>query len=113
MKVMSPSAGRLLPVLASIVLAGCASSLGSSGQADPAKFDTMSCTDLNTEIGKTAVAISDSAVRRGKISRFNVPLWVPGGTKAVSALKNRRTTQIERLQTKQDALETARKQRCR
>jgi outer membrane murein-binding lipoprotein Lpp len=113
MKVLSPNAGRLFPVLASVVLAGCASSLGSSGKIDPAKFDAMSCADLNTEIGKTAIAISDAAVRRGKINRFNVPLWVPGGAKAVTALKNRRTTQIERLQAKQKALEAARKLRCR
>ncbi|OQM75295.1 hypothetical protein BFN67_18955 [Pseudaminobacter manganicus] len=111
MKATRPGAGRFSWVLAMILLTGCGS-FGVSGNVDPIKFDTMSCTDLNGEIGETAIAISDAAVRRGKISRVNVPFWVPGGTKAVTALKNRRTTQIEHLQAKQDALGTARKLRC-
>lgn len=111
MKMILPGASSVVLVLAAALLAGCAS-LGSSGPVDPAQFDSISCNDLNIAIGKTAIAISDSAVRRGKISRISVPFWVPGGTKAVTALKDRRTTQIENLQVKQVALEAARRQRC-
>jgi len=91
------------------MLAGCASS---GGSADPAAYAGETCADLNVAIGATSKEITSAAVSRGRIDRLNVPFWLPGGTRAVTALKDRQTRRIEGLEGNLAAMRQARKARC-
>ncbi|MBZ9674768.1 hypothetical protein [Mesorhizobium sp. ES1-1] len=91
------------------VLGGC-SSIGTS--INPAKYDGMSCTELNSALGDNARAISQTAVTRGKVANTNVPRWVPGGSRVKGAVAARETTRIERLKQQQDAIIAARSHKC-
>ena len=93
-----------------LVPAGCASQAGPASRMSYAK---ESCADLNASIGDTSKTITSVAVRRGKVDRLNIPPWVPGGEKAVTAVKNRQTRKIERLETNLDAMRGERQSRCR
>jgi len=108
---MKPRVPPLLAIglFASVALTGCASR---SGGADPLGYATASCPDLNVMIGDTSKEISAVAVSRGKIDRLNIPPWLPGGEKAVSALKDKRTRRIDRLDGQLQAMRTARQDRC-
>ena len=88
-------------------LAGC-----STGGAS-ADIANATCTDLNTDIGETSKDLSAAAINRGKISQFNVPFWLPGGQRAISALEDRQTRKIERLETDLETARSARRARCR
>ena len=94
-------------LIAVFVLTGCA-----SNRISPSNFATAGCTDLSNAIGDRAKAISGVAISRGNVDRLSIPFWVPGGTKAVSVIKNRQAAKIERLQGEQAALYEARKRRC-
>ena len=94
-------------LIAVFVLTGCA-----SNRISPSNFATAGCTHLNNAIGDRAKAISGVAISRGNVDRLSIPFWVPGGTKAVSVIKNRQAAKIERLQGEQAALYEARKRRC-
>jgi hypothetical protein len=100
---------RATGLLVSILLAGCASS---GGSADPLAYAASSCADLDVSIGETSKSISSVAIRHGKVDRLNVPFWVPGGDKAVAAVKARQTGKIERLEGQLQALRDARRARC-
>lgn len=91
-----------------LALAGC----GSMKSVDPSQYASMSCPEIETAVGETSKAISAAGVSRGKINQLNLPFWVPGGEKAVSILRDRRTAEIERLQSRQQAILAARNQRC-
>jgi len=109
MKLIS-NAGLLVPLmLASSVVGGC-TSLG--GSVNPAKYETMSCTDLNVALGNVASDISQTAVARGKIVNTSVPNWLWGGARVKTAVANRETARIDRLQQQEDAIVAARKRRC-
>ncbi len=92
-----------------VLLAGCASSAGGSSVAG---YATTPCADLDVAIGDTSKSISSVAISRGKIDRLNIPFWVPGGDKAVTALKDRRTRKIEKLEEQLEAMRSARRARC-
>ena len=92
-----------------LALSGCASRVGS---ADPLSYATTPCTDLDVAIGDTSKGISSVAITRGKIDRLNIPFWVPGGDKAVSALKNRQSRKIDQLEGQLDAMRGARRTQC-
>ena len=94
-------------LVAVIVLTGCASE-----RISPSNFETAGCTDLNNAIGDRAKAISGVAISRGKVDKVGIPFWVPGGTKAVTVIKNRQIAKIEKLQREQAALYDDRKRRC-
>jgi hypothetical protein len=96
-------------LLAFMLAAGCAAQ---GGGADALGYATTSCPDLNVMIGDTSKSISSAAISRGKIDRLNVPFWVPGGDKAVSVLKDRRTSRIEKLEGQLEAMRSARRARC-
>ena len=68
---------------------------------------------FNRCASRTSKTITSVAVRRGKVDRLNIPPWVPGGEKAVTAVKNRQTRKIERLETNLDAMRGERQSRCR
>jgi hypothetical protein len=92
-----------------IVLAGCASR---AGGADPLGYATTPCTDLDVAIGDTSKSISSVAITRGRIDRLNIPFWVPGGDKAVSALKDRQSRKIDQLEGQLEAMRSARRAQC-
>lgn len=91
---------------ATFIPTACASPLGSSN------YDAMTCADLNIAMSDASKAVTQAAIARGNIDHASIPFWVPGGARAVSALKNRQTRQIERLQDQEAVIEAARKQRC-
>jgi len=96
-------------VSALLLLAGCASPIGSAGSAD---YAGKSCADLDVAIGETSKSISLVAVSRGKVDRLSIPFWVPGGVRAVSAVHARQTRRIESLQSDLAAMRSERERRC-
>ncbi|MGX9144782.1 hypothetical protein [Mesorhizobium sp. 128a] len=109
MKLLISSAGRLSALLALSLAAGC-SSLG--GTVNPAKYDSMSCAELNNAVGDIARDISQTAITRGKVANTSVPNWLLGGARVKTAVANRETARIERLKQQEDALVEARANRC-
>ncbi|WP_269932988.1 hypothetical protein [Aminobacter sp. HY435] len=63
-------------------------------------------------MGDTAKAISATAISRGKVSKWKVPFWAPGGEKAVALIQEGQTAKIDRLRLEQDAIESARRTTC-
>lgn len=109
MKSNIPLSLRTTGLCALVALAGCASTVGG---ADPLAYAAKSCPDLNVMIADTSKSISSTAISRGKIDRLNVPFWVPGGDKAVSVLKDRRTSRIGKLEDQLEAMRGARRAKC-
>ncbi|MET3591257.1 hypothetical protein ABID26_000636 [Mesorhizobium shonense] len=100
----------ILPVIATLLFAaGCSSTAAS---LDPAKYDRMSCAELNSALGDTATDISRTAISRGKVANTSVPSWLLGGERVKSVVANRDTARIKRLQQQQQAIVTARKSHC-
>jgi hypothetical protein len=96
-------------MLALSIVAGC-SSLGST--VSPAKYDSMTCAELNNAVGAIAREISQTAITRGKVANTSVPNWLLGGARLKSAVANRETARIEKLKQQQDAVVAARASRC-
>ncbi|MFA6154223.1 hypothetical protein [Mesorhizobium sp.] len=96
-------------IIALFFVAGCSSM---ARTVNPAKYDGMSCTELNSALGDNARAISQTAVTRGKVANASVPRWVPGGSRVKGAVAARETTRIERLKQQQDAIIAARSRKC-
>ena len=105
------STARLPPllVLALLVVGGC-SSIGRT--VDAAKYDTMTCVELNNTVGDMAREISQTAISRGKVANTSVPSWLWGGTRVKTAVADRETARIERLKQQQEALVAARSRKC-
>ncbi|RWL42721.1 MAG: hypothetical protein EOR60_24555 [Mesorhizobium sp.] len=100
----------ILPMLAFLLsTAGCSSTTAS---ISPAKYDKMNCAELNNAVGDTATDISRTAIARGKVASTSVPNWLLGGERVKTVVANRESARIERLQQQQQAIVTARKQRC-
>lgn len=94
-----------------LLLAGCSSTVGRSS-VDPSAYSTMSCSDLNDALANVAKEISRTAIQRGRVARTHIPNWVPGGTRVASAVTDRQTARIERLQQQQRAIVPARDRAC-
>ncbi|WP_137932209.1 hypothetical protein [Mesorhizobium comanense] len=109
MNLISTTASIPALVIAVLVISGC-SSIG--GTTDSAKYDAMSCTDLNSALGENAGEISQTAISRGKVANTSVPRWLLGGSKVKTAVANRETARIDRLKQQQDALLAARARKC-
>ncbi|AZO15989.1 MULTISPECIES: hypothetical protein [unclassified Mesorhizobium] len=92
-----------------LLAAGCSSTTAS---ISPAKYDKMNCAELNNAVGDTATDISRTAIARGKVANTSVPNWLLGGERVKTAVADRESARIERLQQQQQAIVTARKQRC-
>ncbi|RWE74679.1 hypothetical protein [Mesorhizobium sp.] len=100
----------ILPMTALLlVVTGCSSTTAS---ISPAKYDKMNCAELNNAVGDTATDISRTAIARGKVANTSVPNWLLGGERVKTAVADRESARIERLQQQQQAIVTARKQRC-
>lgn len=109
MSVIAATASRPILIIALLCIAGC-SAIGTS--VNPTKYDSMSCTELNSALGDNARAISQTAVTRGKVSNTSIPRWLLGGTRVKGAVAARETARIERLERQQDAIIAARSRKC-
>ena len=96
-------------MLALSIVAGCSSL---SGTVNPAKYDSMTCAELNNAVGDIAREISQTAITRGKVANTSVPNWLLGGARVKSAVANRETARIERLKERQKAIVATRASRC-
>jgi hypothetical protein len=72
----------------------------------------MSCSELNVALGDTATEISRTAIGRGKVAKTSVPTWLLGGQRVKTAVADRETARIDRLQKQQQAIVTSRQSRC-
>ncbi|CCV07331.1 conserved exported hypothetical protein [Mesorhizobium metallidurans STM 2683] len=97
-------------LLSCSLITGCASPLRAS--VDAAKYETMSCVDLNVAMGSVASEISQTAIARGKVAHANIPTWLWGGQRVASAVAARESTKIERLRQQQAAIAAARSRKC-
>ena len=93
------------------LLAGCSSTVG-RGSVDPSAYAAMNCNELNHQVARTAGRISQTAINRGKVTQTNIPGWVPGGRRVATAVTDRQTAKIERLQGQQNAVTSARDRSC-
>ena len=92
-----------------LAAAGCSSTVAS---ITPAKYDKMTCQELNVALGDSATDISRTAIARGKVASTSVPTWLLGGERVKTAVANRDSARIERLQQQQQVIAAMRKQRC-
>jgi hypothetical protein len=92
-----------------LLTAGCSSTTAS---ISPAKYDKMNCPELNNAVGDTATDISRTAIARGKVANTSVPNWLLGGERVKTAVANRETARIDRLQQQQQVIIAMRDQRC-
>ncbi|MER9652451.1 hypothetical protein NKJ26_02900 [Mesorhizobium sp. M0152] len=109
MNVISNSGLSSSVVLALFLAAGC-SSIGRT--VDPSKYESMSCTELNSALGDTARNISQTAITRGKVANTSVPRWLLGGSRVKAAIANRETAGIDRLKQQQQAIVAVRARKC-
>ncbi|QND65719.1 hypothetical protein HB777_18590 [Mesorhizobium loti] len=96
-------------MMALFLVTGC-SSIGRT--VDPAKYDSMTCTELNSALGDVARDISQTAITRGKVANASVPRWLLGGSRVKTAVAGRETARIDRLKRQQDAITAARANKC-
>ncbi|MBZ9990477.1 hypothetical protein LB572_25575 [Mesorhizobium sp. BH1-1-5] len=92
-----------------LLAAGCSSTTAS---ISPAKYDKMNCPELNNAVGDTATDISRTAIARGRVASTSVPRWLLGGERVKTAVANRETARIDRLQQQQQVIVATRRQRC-
>lgn len=109
MNLTSTTASTPVLVIAVLLVSGC-SSIGRT--VDPAKYDKMSCSELNSALGETAREISQTAITRGKVASTNIPRWLLGGSRVKTAVANRETARIDRLKQQQDAIAATRARQC-
>ena len=105
-----PTARLPLPLLLLLLAVGGCSSIG--GAVNPAKYDTMTCVELNNEVGSIARNISQTAISRGKVANTSVPRWLWGATRVKTAVADRETARIERLKQQQEAISAVRARKC-
>lgn len=102
------SVGCLILLLAA---GGCSSVLG-TGSVDPSRYASLGCVDLNEEMAAASKDISRTAITRGRIEQTNIPTWVPGGSRVASAVVDRQSARIARLQEQERAIASARRINC-
>ena len=109
MNLISATASPPVLVIALLLVAGC-SSIGRT--VDPAKYDSMTCSELNSALGGIARNISQTAITRGKVTNTSVPRWLLGGSRVKTAVAGRETARIDRLKQQQEAIVSARANMC-
>lgn len=109
MTLISTTASRPVLIIALLLVASC-SSIGKT--VAPAKYESLSCTELNSALGSIARDISQTAITRGKVANTSVPNWLLGGSRVKTAVANRETARIDRLKQQQDAIVTVRARKC-
>lgn len=96
-------------MIALFLVTGCSSI---SKTVDPSKYDSMTCTELNSALGVSARDISQTAITRGKVANTSVPRWLLGGSRLKSSVAGRETARIDRLKQQQDAMVAVRANKC-
>ncbi|MGX7872063.1 hypothetical protein ACVDG5_003470 [Mesorhizobium sp. ORM6] len=109
MNLTSTTAPAPVLLVALLLVTGC-SSIGRT--ADPAKYESMSCAELNGALGSIASEISKTAITRGKVANTSVPRWLLGGMRVKTAVANRETARIDRLKQQHDVIVAVRARRC-
>jgi hypothetical protein len=72
----------------------------------------MDCNELNRTVGDVSAELSRTAITRGRVARFDVPTWAPGGERVASAVIDRQTARIGNLQQREQAATAARNRNC-
>jgi outer membrane murein-binding lipoprotein Lpp len=93
------------------LLAGC-SSISGRGSVDPSAYASMNCNELNETVAGLSTQISRTAINRGRVAQTNIPSWVPGGTRVATAVIDRQTAKIEKLQAQERTVSSARNSAC-
>ncbi|TIP86311.1 MAG: hypothetical protein E5X63_12255 [Mesorhizobium sp.] len=93
-----------------VFVGGCASAFHAS--FDPAKYDRMSCVELNVAVGEVAKEMSATAITRGKVAKSNIPNWLWGARRVATTVTARQSAKIERLQQQEAAIAAARRRKC-
>jgi hypothetical protein len=93
------------------LLAGCGT-LSAGAPVDPAAYAAMDCNELNRAVGEVSQEISQTAITRGRVARFNIPTWAPGGQHVAAAVVDRQTARIESLQERERAITATRNRNC-
>lgn len=109
MTLISTTASGPVLIVALLLVAGC-SSIGKT--VDPAKYESLSCAELNSALGGIARDISQTAITRGKVANTSVPNWLLGGSRVKTAVAKRETARIDRLKQQQDAIVAVRARKC-
>jgi hypothetical protein len=99
------------PLICSFVFIGsCASPFHAS--FDAAKYDKMSCVELNVAMGEVAKEMSATAITRGKVAKSNIPDWLWGARRVASAVTARQSAKIEQLRQQEAAIAAVRRSKC-
>ncbi|RUV58545.1 hypothetical protein EOA85_13525 [Mesorhizobium sp. M5C.F.Ca.IN.020.29.1.1] len=99
------------PLICSLVfIGGCASPFHAS--FDAAKYDKMSCVELNVAMGEVAKEMSATAITRGKVAKSNIPDWLWGARRVASAVTARQSAKIEQLRQQETAIAAVRRSKC-
>lgn len=99
------------PLICSFVLVGgCASPFQTS--FDAAKYDKMSCIELNVAMGEVSKEMSATAITRGKVAQTNIPDWLWGARRVASTVTARQSARIERLRQQEAAIAAVRRSKC-
>ncbi|AZO65622.1 MULTISPECIES: hypothetical protein [unclassified Mesorhizobium] len=93
-----------------VFVGGCASPFQTS--FDAAKYDKMSCVELNVAMGEVAKEMSATAITRGKVAKTNIPDWLWGARRVASTVTARQSARIERLRQQEAAIAAARRSKC-
>ncbi|MET3580989.1 hypothetical protein ABID19_004035 [Mesorhizobium robiniae] len=102
---------RATPLICSLVIVGgCASPFSAS--FDAAKYDKMSCIELNVAMGEVAKEMSATAITRGKVAKTNIPGWLLGARRVASTVTARQSAKIEQLRQQEAAIAAARRSKC-
>ncbi len=109
MRLRSTDARPAVWIIALLALAGCSPTMRA---VDASGYAAMGCNELNDTVASVSKELSQTAITRGKVSNTNVPTWVPGGTRVRSAVTDRLSTRIDRLQEKERAVFSARDRTC-
>ncbi|AZN96784.1 hypothetical protein EJ066_05485 [Mesorhizobium sp. M9A.F.Ca.ET.002.03.1.2] len=99
------------PLICSLVfVGGCASPFHAS--VDAAKYDKMSCVELNVAMGEVAKEMSATAITRGKVAQTKIPGWLWGGRRVASTVTARQSAKIEQLRQQEAAIAAVRRSKC-
>jgi ketol-acid reductoisomerase len=107
MKAISPATSLICSL---VFVGGCASPFHAS--SDAAKYDRMSCVELNVAMGEVAKELSATAITRGKVAKTNIPNWLWGARRVATTVTARQSARIERLQQQEAAIAAVRRRRC-
>lgn len=107
MKAISPAISLICSI---VFVGGCASPFHAS--FDAAKYDRMSCVELNVAMGEVAKELSATAITRGKVAKTNIPNWLWGARRVATTVTARQSARIERLQQQEAAIAAVRRRRC-